>query len=88
MLLWLAQPLRTVDAVLDAAAVDGVVVLVVQQQRRHHDDVGTVRHGVAEVAQLAVVAGDHRVRVAAVWFPCRRFGGGGVTFCEKITKQV
>lgn len=72
MLLRLAQPLRTVDAVLDAAAVDGVVVLVVQQQRRHHDDVGAVRHGVAEVAQLAVVAGDYRVRVAAVWFSCHK----------------
>lgn len=70
VLLRLAQALRTVDAVLDAAAVDGVVVLVVQQQRRHHDDIGAVRHRVAEVAQLAVVAGDHRVRVTAVCFPC------------------
>lgn len=75
VLLRLAQALRAVDTVLDAAAVDGVVVLVVQQQRRHHDDVGAVRHRVAEVAQLAVVAGDHRVRVAAVWFSCRELQG-------------
>lgn len=75
VLLRLAQALRAVDAVLDAAAVDGVVVLVVQQQRRHHDDVSAVRHRVAEVAQLAVVAGDHRVRVAAVWFSCRELEG-------------
>ena len=29
--MWLTEPLWTVHAVLDAAAVDGVVVLVVQQ---------------------------------------------------------
>lgn len=75
VLLRLAQALRAVDAVLNAAAVDGVVVLVVQQQRRHHDDVSAVRHRVAEVAQLAVVAGDHRVRVAAVCFSCRELEG-------------
>lgn len=64
MLLRLAEALRAVHAVLDAAAVDGVVVLVVQQQRRHHDHVRAVRHGVAEVAQLAVVTGHHCFCVA------------------------
>lgn len=59
MLLRLAEALWAVHAVLDAAPVDGVVVLVVQQQRRYHNHVGTVRHGVAEVAQLAVVTGHH-----------------------------
>lgn len=65
VLLRLAEALRAVHAVLDAAAVDGVVVLVVQQQRRHHDHVGAVRHRVAEVAQLAVVAGHDCFRIAA-----------------------
>lgn len=64
VLLRLAEALRAVHAVLDAAAVDGVVVLVVQQQRRHHDHVGAVRHRVAEVAQLAVVAGHDCFRIA------------------------
>lgn len=62
----LTEALRTIHAVLDAAPVDGVVVLVMQQQGSNHDHVGGVRHGVAEVAQLAVVAGDHGVGVAAV----------------------
>jgi len=65
VLVGLAEALRAVEAVLDAAAVDAVAVLVVQEQRRHHDHVRAVRHGVAEVAQLAVVAGDHRLRVHA-----------------------
>lgn len=67
MFVRLTEPLRTIHAVLDAAPVDGVVVLVVQQQRRHHDHVGAVGHRVTEVAQLTVVTGDDRFRVAAVW---------------------
>lgn len=77
MLLGLAEALRAVHAVLDAAAVDGVVVLVVQQQRRYHDHVGAVCHRVAEVAQLTVVTGHDCFRIAVagicwgaqdVWF--------------------
>lgn len=64
MLLWLAEALRAVHAVLDAAPVDGVVVLVVQQQRCHHNHVRAVRHRVAEVAQLAVVTGHHCFPIA------------------------
>lgn len=50
-------------AVLDGALVDAVRPLVVAQQRRHHDHLGPVVHGVAEVAELAVVAGHHPVGV-------------------------
>jgi len=41
---WLTEALRTIHAVLNAAAVNGVVVLVVQQQRSHHDHICTVGH--------------------------------------------
>lgn len=64
--LWLAEALRTVRAVLDAAAVDGVVLLVVQQQRRHHDHIRTVRHRVTEITQLTVITGHDCFRIAAV----------------------
>lgn len=55
--LGLAEPLRTIHAVLNATAVDGVVVLVVQQQRSNDDHVRTVGHRVTEIAQLTVIAG-------------------------------
>lgn len=66
MFLWLAEPLRTVGTVLNAAAVDGVAVLVVQQQRSHDDHIRTVRHGVTEITQLTVIAGHDCLGIAAV----------------------
>lgn len=64
--LWLAEALRTVRAVLNAAAMDGVVVLVVQQQRSHNDHIRTVRHRVTKITQLAVIAGHNCFRITAV----------------------
>lgn len=80
MLLRLAEALRAVHAVLDAAAVDGVVVLVVQQQRGDHDHVRAVRHRVAEVAQLTVVTG-HDCFCVAVAGIC--WGGAQDVFSAK-----
>lgn len=73
MLLRLAEALWAVHAVLDAAAVDGVVVLVVQQQWGYHNHICTVRHRVAEVAQLTVVTGHNcfRITVAGICWEAR-----------------
>lgn len=67
MFMRLTEPLWTIHAVLNAAAVDGVVVLVVQQQRRYYNHISTVGHRVPEITQLTVVTRDHCLRVAAVW---------------------
>lgn len=91
MLLRLAEALWAVHAVLDAAAMDGVVVLVVQQQRRYHDHVCAVRHRVAEVAQLTVITGHNCFCIAVAgicWGAQDVFLGGFLLFFIKHSQTA